>query len=71
MARRTSAGGPLAPGKLVQRRHLATSGHPKGGPEKPGPALASLGRTLRGAPLRSLTRAGLLRTVPGYGINRS
>jgi hypothetical protein len=53
MARRISAGGAAAPGKLVQRRHLATSGHPKGGPEKPGPAadaakrggaLASLGR---------------------------
>jgi hypothetical protein len=71
MARRAAAAGAAPPGKAVRRRHFASPFNPKGGPELPCTALASLGRTRKGAPLRSLTRAGQLRAVPGYGINRS
>ena len=68
MARRGAAGGASPPGKATQRRHLAASVHPKGGLESPGTALAALGRTRKGAPLRLLTRTGALQTVPGHGI---
>ena len=71
MARRTAADGATPPGKAVRRCHFASPFNPKGGPEQPCPALASLGRTLLGAPLRSLTRVGLLWAVPGQGINES
>jgi hypothetical protein len=69
MARMTAAGAP--PGKAVRRRHFASPFNPKGGPEQLCPPLASLGCTLQGAPLRSLTRVGLLWAVPGHGINGS
>ena len=71
MARRAAAGGAAPPGKAVRRRHFASPFNPQGGPQRPGTALASLGRTHQGAPLRSLTRAGALRAVPGHGINGS
>jgi hypothetical protein len=71
MARRAAAGGAPPPAKVGRRRHFASPGNPKGGPQEPGTALVSLGRTRQGAPLRSLTCAGLLRAVPGHEINRS
>ena len=63
MARSGGAGGALPPGKPTRPKrflgHFASPAHPQGGAMQPGTALASLGHTRRGAPLRSLTRAGL------------